>query len=40
MTFPIACEHAMQVINTHLSQIKIYQNNIEKRLAVVNAENA
>jgi hypothetical protein len=24
MTFPAACEHAMQVINTHLSQIKIY----------------
>jgi len=40
MTFPAACEHAMQVINTHLSQIKVYQNELEKRLSVVNAENA
>lgn len=24
MTFPKECEHAMQVVNTHLSQIKVY----------------
>jgi hypothetical protein len=24
MTFPKVCEHAMQVVNTHLSQIKVY----------------
>ena len=29
----------MQVINVHFSQIKVYQNDIEKRLAVVDREN-
>lgn len=35
MTFPAPCEHAMQVMNTHLSQIKVNQNDLEARLAVM-----
>ena len=36
MTFPAACEHAMQVMNTHFAQIKVNQNDLEARLAVMN----
>jgi len=35
MTFPAACEHAMQVMNTHFAQVKVNQNDLEARLAVM-----
>ena len=38
MTFPKVCEHAMTVVNTHLSQIKVYQNQVEERLAICDKE--
>ena len=40
MNYPPACEHAMQVINVHFTQIKVYQDNLEKRLTMVDKQNA
>ena len=39
MTYPEACEHAMQVIQVHMSQVKTYQTDLEAYLAQINAEN-
>ena len=33
MTYPEECEHAMQVIQVHMSQMKVYQGDLEAYLA-------
>lgn len=39
MNYPPACEHAMQVINVHFTQLKKYQDDLEKRLGMVDKHN-
>jgi hypothetical protein len=39
MNYPPACEHAMQVINVHFTQLKVYQDDLEKRLSIVDKHN-
>jgi len=40
MNYPPACEHAMQVINVHFTQIKVYQDDLERRLSMVDKMNS